>query len=107
MGEVLIVAALPDPSGPDLAHETVTVINTTAGAVDLSGWALADSAGGRQNLTGSLAPGALLQVQLDAAVRLSNRGDAIMLLDPQGRTIDQVTYKQNQVRAGRTICFGR
>ena len=45
--DVLIVAALPDPAGPDRGDESVTLLNTSAAAVDLAGWALADAAGGR------------------------------------------------------------
>jgi hypothetical protein len=45
--EVLIVAALPDPAGPDAGAESVTLLNTSPAAVDLTGWALLDAAGGR------------------------------------------------------------
>jgi endonuclease YncB( thermonuclease family) len=107
VGDVLVVAALPDPQGTDVGHETVTLVNTTAAAVDLAGWALADAAGGRQALSGVLAAGGALQLQLGGAVQLGNRGDTIELIDPQGQLIDQVAYQSNQVRAGRTICFGR
>ena len=34
-GEVLIVAALPDPVGADRGHELVTLLNTTAASIDL------------------------------------------------------------------------
>jgi hypothetical protein len=36
-----------------------------------------------------------------------NRGDAIILVDGSGRSIDQLAYKADVLRAGRTICFGR
>ncbi|WP_327090029.1 lamin tail domain-containing protein [Nonomuraea sp. NBC_01738] len=107
VGDVLIVAALPDPAGADRGHELVTLLNTTPAPVDLTGWALTDAAGGRHSLTGSLTGGSVLQVTLGSAVTLGNAGDALVLVDPGGGLVDQVAYKAEMVRAGRTICFGR
>ncbi|MEV4115188.1 lamin tail domain-containing protein [Nonomuraea sp. NPDC049695] len=106
-GDLLIMAALPDPAGADLGHETVTLLNLTPGPIDLTGWALSDAAGGRKALTGTVEGGAALRVTLDGAVRLDNQGDTIILVDPKGTSIDQVTYKADRVKAGRTIAFGR
>src|SRR5262249_14736190 len=106
-GDLLIVAALPDPLGVDRGHELVTLLNTTASPVDLTGWALVDAAGGRQDLTGSLAGGAVIQVATDGTLQLGNRGDALVLVNATGASIDQVAYKADKVSAGRTICFGR
>src|SRR5215211_415294 len=105
--EVLIVAALPDPVGVDSGNELITLVNTAASAIDLTGWGLIDAAGGRQDLTGTIAGGAVTQVAVDGTIQLGNRSDAIMLIDANGRTIDQVAYKADILRAGRTICFGR
>jgi endonuclease YncB( thermonuclease family) len=106
-GDLLIVAALPDPAGADRGHELVTLLNTTASPVDLTGWHLVDAAGGRQSLSGTLAGGAVMQVAAAGAVQLSNRGDALVLVDGGGTSIDHVAYKADKVRTGRTICFGR
>ncbi|MEV0995887.1 lamin tail domain-containing protein [Nonomuraea sp. NPDC050202] len=106
-GDVVIVAALPDPAGADRGNETVTLMNLTPGTCDLSGWALTDAGGGRKALTGTIEGGAALRVKLDSAVRLGNEGDTIILVDGEGATIDQVMYKADRVKAGRTICFGR
>jgi hypothetical protein len=106
-GDVLILAALPDPAGTDLGRETVTVLNTTGTAVDLSGWTLVDAADSRHNLEGNLAGGRVMQVQLGAGLRLGNRGDALLLKDAAGGSIDHVTYDGAEVRPGRSICFGR
>jgi endonuclease YncB( thermonuclease family) len=106
-GEVLIVAALPDPVGVDRGHEVVTLLNTTASSIDLGGWGLVDAAGGRQNLSGTVAGGGVVQVTAAGALQLGNQGDTLVLVDGSGGSIDQVTYKANQVRSGRTICFGR
>ncbi|MFI6734801.1 lamin tail domain-containing protein [Nonomuraea sp. NPDC050451] len=106
-GDLLIVAALPDPAGADRGNETVTLLNLTATAIDLEGWALSDAAGGRKTLTGRIDAGAALRVTLDGGLRLDNGGDTIVLVDPKGSSIDQVTYQANRVMAGRTIAFGR
>ncbi len=106
-GAVLIVAALPDPAGEDRGHETVTLLNTTAAPVDLAGWALVDQANGRSPLDGALAAGAVDQVTLAPALQLGNQGDSLVLVDAEGATIDQVAYTAEEVRPGRTICFGR
>jgi hypothetical protein len=106
-GEVLIVAALPDPVGADRGHELVTLLNTTASSIDLGGWGLVDAAGGRQNLSGPIAGGGVVQVTAAGALQLGNQGDTLVLVDGSGGSIDQVTYKADRVRPGRTICFGR
>jgi Lamin Tail Domain len=107
VGDVLIVAALPDPLGTDLGQETVTVLNTTSSPIELAGWTLVDAAGTRNSLTGTLAGGATMQVQLGGGLRLGNRGDSLLLKDGAGGSIDHVTYDGRQVRPGRTICFSR
>ncbi|MFI7125142.1 lamin tail domain-containing protein [Nonomuraea sp. NPDC050153] len=106
-GDLLIVAALPDPAGADRGHETVTLLNLTATPIDLEGWTLSDAAGGRNPLTGSIDGGAALRVTLDGGVRLDNDGDTIVLVDPKGISIDQVTYQADRVKPGRTITFAR
>ena len=107
VARVLLIAALPDPAGADGGGETVTLLNTTAAAIDLADWQLTDAAGGRQALSGELAAGATVRITLQPAVQLGNRGDTIRLTDHQGSTVDQVTYTAGQVRAGRTIALGR
>ena len=59
-GDIVILAALPDPAGVDRGHETVTLINTTSSGIDLTGWHLADAAAGTHALTG----GAVTQIAL-------------------------------------------
>lgn len=107
IADVVLVAALPDPAGADGGRESVTLLNTTADAIDLGGWELTDTAGTRQPLDGELAAGATLRVVLTAGLALANSGDTIRLADDRGTVIDRVAYQANQVRAGRTIAFGR
>ncbi|HET8621753.1 MAG TPA: lamin tail domain-containing protein [Acidimicrobiales bacterium] len=106
-GDVLILAALADPVGADQGRETVTLLNTTASSVDLSGWALVDRSSARSPLAGTLAAGAVTQVSAGPALRLGNQGGALVLVDGAGRTVDHVAYTAERVRPGRTIAFGR
>jgi endonuclease YncB( thermonuclease family) len=106
-GDVLIVAALPDPVGVDRGHEVLTLLNTTPAAVDLTGWNLVDAAGGKQGLRGPLDGGTVQQVRLGSGLQLGNKGDTVVLVDDSGATVDRVTYKAEMVRPGRTMCFGR
>jgi hypothetical protein len=107
IGDVLIVAALPNPTGQDLGHELVTILNTTADSVDLTGWSIADAAGGRHPLNQPIAGGAIRQETVATELQLGNQGDTLILIDANNTTIDQVSYLANQAQSGRTICFGR
>jgi hypothetical protein len=55
-----------------------------------------------------LSAGAVIQVVAGrAAGRPGNAGDALVLVDAAGVTVDRVGYAADRVTAGRTICFGR
>jgi phosphatidylserine decarboxylase len=58
-------------------------------------------------LSGPIGGGAVVQVTASGALQLGNQGDTLVLVNPSGASIDQVTYKADRVRPGRTICFGR
>lgn len=105
MGDLRILALLPNPIGVDNGRETVTLLNTLPASIDLTDWAVTDAAGGRMTLGGSIAGGGVVQIVLDQAVQLSNQGDTLVLINPGGETIDQVTYQVGQVTPGRTIPF--
>lgn len=107
VADVLIIAAVPDPVGADAGAESVTLLNASPATVPLAGWTLSSAAGGGQPLLGELQAGATLQVALTDGVRLGNAGGTLRLADGHGLVIDQVAYQANQVRAGRTIAFGR
>ncbi|MER5867352.1 DUF2278 family protein [Kitasatospora sp. NPDC002040] len=102
-----IVAALVNPVGPAPEQETVTLLNASAAAVDLTGWQLADRAKHRLALpAGPLAPGAVLTVRGHGAFELGNHGGAITLLDPAGLKVHGVAYTAREAAAeGRTITF--
>lgn len=107
-GDLLIVAALPDPVGADLGAETVTLLNTRAAPLDLAGLRLRDDDGGAgMPLAGVLAAGETLRVTLDARVRLGNQGDVIQLVAADGQVLDSVSYTADEIASGRTRIFGR
>ncbi|MEV4703396.1 lamin tail domain-containing protein [Actinoplanes sp. NPDC049316] len=103
-GDVVIVAALPDPAGADRGHERLTLLNATAEAVDLSGWKLRDRTGRARALEGTLAAGGVVQVPAEP-LRLGNAGGTLTLVDALGTPIDQVAYTAGQVKEGRTVLF--
>ncbi len=107
-GRVRIVAASVNPAGADPGHETVTLINVTDEAIDLTGWALADRNKRQSILAVSLlAAGEAVKVELDGSgAQLSNKGGVITLLDSGGLKVDGVSYTRSQARQqGWTIVF--
>lgn len=103
---VRIVGALANPTGPAPEAETVTLLNTTPDALDLTGWTLLDRAGNRHPLTGHLAAGDTLRVGVAPPLRLSNQGGTITLLNARGLKVDGVAYTADQARReGWTITF--
>ena len=104
-GTVRIVAALVNAvQSPET--EFVTLLNTTADAIDLAGWTLADRDKRTMALGGAVAAGETLRVQLTPQVVLPNRGGVITLLDSAGLKVDGVAYTGEQAaEPGRTIAF--
>jgi len=104
-GTVRIVAALVNAvQSPET--EFVTLLNTTADAIDLAGWTLADRDKRTMALGGAVAAGEALRVQLTPQVVLPNRGGVITLLDSAGLKVDGVAYTGEQAaEPGRTIAF--
>ncbi|WP_439530056.1 DUF2278 family protein [Pannonibacter sp.] len=105
-----ILAALIDPSAsPEDGEETVTVLNRTDIAIDLTGWTLADMSGRTEQLKGLLGAGETLRVRLTATPlgpRLSNKKGGIQLVAPDGTITDRVIYqKQDVAREGWTTVF--
>ncbi|MFD0279187.1 DUF2278 family protein [Kitasatospora sp. NPDC127111] len=104
---VRIVGAVVNPVGPAPEDETVTLLNTTAAPVDLTGWHLADRAKHLLALpAGPLAAGATLTVRGGNGFELGNHGGAITLIDAGGLKVHGVAYTAGQAAAeGRTITF--
>ncbi|OIJ63350.1 DUF2278 family protein [Streptomyces mangrovisoli] len=104
---VRIAAALADPVGPAPEAESVTLINASPDAVDLTGWRIVAGPGdGSPVPAGPLAAGAALRVALTDGARLGNHGGEITLLDAGGLKVDGVSYTARDAsREGWTITF--
>jgi uncharacterized protein YukJ len=104
-GAVRIVAALVNAvQSPET--EFVTLLNTTAQAIDLAGWKLVDRDKHSMTLAGTVAAGETQRVQLTPPVVLPNGGGVVTLLDRAGVKVDGVAYTRAQAaEPGRTIVF--
>jgi hypothetical protein len=103
----IFLAALVNPAGPAPEAETVTLVNASSQAVDLTGWAILDREKRRLVLdAGPLAAGAAVRVPLGSPVALGNSGGLITLLDPDGLKVDGVAYTKAQAeREGWSLVF--
>jgi uncharacterized protein YukJ len=105
---VSIIAALVNPPGDDVGHESVTLINSSPDPVSLNGWRLVSSAGAPLTLSNvMLDPGSTARVPLSGTnVQLSNKGGTITLLDNQGMKVHGVSYtKDDAGKQGWTVVF--
>ena len=104
-GIVRIVGALVN-SVETPERESVTLLNTAGQDVSLAGWHLADRNKNRTALSGSIAAGKTLLVNVAEPMQLSNRGGIISLLDSRGVKVHGVSYTKEQAATpGRTIAF--
>lgn len=104
-GAVRIVAALVNAvKSPEI--ETVTLLNATAQAVDLTGWKLLDRDKHAMPLQGAIAAGEALRVTLAPPVVLPNKGGIITLLNADGLRVDGVSYTKAQAaNPGYSVTF--
>jgi uncharacterized protein YukJ len=104
-GSIRIVGVLANAVSTPEA-EFVTLINTTPGDVDLAGWKLLDRDKHAMALSGSIAGGDTLRIQLTAPAVLPNKGGAITLVGADGLKVDGVAYTGAQAKdPGKTIVF--
>lgn len=104
-GLVRIVAAMVNEK-KTADEETVTLLNASPEAIDLTGWTLLDSAENRLALAGRLGAGEAKAFKVRPALQLSNKGELITLLDKDGWKIDGVAYTRERARnPGWTIVF--
>lgn len=101
---IRITAVLPNPVGSDNNAETVTLRNFGSGDVSLVGWRIADDDGNDFALLGSIAATATRVITLERPAMLSNDGDEVRLLSPNGIQ-HTVNYEGSQVHSGQTIVF--
>ncbi len=95
-----IVAALPNPVTDDTQDEEVHLHNASAAAAPLAGWKIGDSGTSFWVLAsadGTVQPGATVIVRRKGRpMSLNNTGgDAIVLVNPAGTTVDQKSYSGN------------
>lgn len=102
-----IIAALVNPVGPAPGAETVTLLNASAAAVDLTGWRLVDQQQHPLPLPSrQLQPGTTVTVAGGNGFQLGNHGGTITLCDPVGLKVHGVAYTARQAAPeGRTITF--
>lgn len=104
-GAVRIVGALVNAiKSPEV--ETVTLLNTTGGAIDLAGWKLLDRDKHAMSLQGVIPAGDTLKITLVPPAALPNKGGMITILNEDGLRVDGVSYTKAQASApGYTIKF--
>ncbi|MBD2867822.1 DUF2278 family protein [Paenibacillus sp. IB182493] len=90
---------------PEDGAETVTLLNATNRAVDLTEWAIANKAKRRYKLQGVIRPGQFMSIPVTEPGFLRDRGDIITLLDRNGLKAAGVSYTRHQVKRGWTILF--
>ena len=95
-----------NPVGPAPEPETVTLLNTSPGPVELAGWTIADRSKNKQSLDGTLAAGTALTLSVQPPVQLGNKGGIITLLDDKELKVDGVSYTEHEAqREGWTLVF--
>lgn len=104
--QIRIVSLLPNPTGEDARHEEVTIGNTTASPLNLSGWKLRDASSNQFSLSGTVQAGGKITITMTSnSMPLTNSGDEISLIDPQGNLRHQVSYTSSQAKPGQIIVF--
>jgi len=103
-----IISATVNPLGSDRGNGSVTILNTSSEALDLSGWALMDEHERRQSLSGSVRPSETITVPLaSGSLQLNNKGGMITLLDARDLKVDGVAYTAAQAAVeGKPVVFG-
>ncbi len=106
--DIVIIAALVNPTGHDPGSERVLLLNTLATPVNLEGWSLVDKNKRRHPLDGNiLEPCAVAALTLPGTtIQLSNKGGIITLLNSEGLKVHGVQYTKSDVsEQGRTVVF--
>ena len=92
---LIIESLLPNPVGPDVKLEEVTIRNDGTQSISLTSWTLRDASNRTMSLEslGSIAPGeSKTVVRNGAAMSLNNKGDTITLVGPGNEPQDVFSY---------------
>jgi len=97
--KILINEILPSPTGSDATDEWIEIFNPNDFEVNLSGWKIQDTVGKTkayifQKGTKILAKGFLVLKRPITKITLNNEGDGLKLTDPDGKTIDEISYQK-------------
>ena len=122
--EITEIFANAGEGSRDAAFEWVEIHNAGTAPIDLAGWTIGDNGAVDELPGGVVAPGARLTIGgsreaadggVDIVVEdgrigngLANRGDVVVLRDPQGRIVDEVDYRVPPIpvpEAGRSIAL--
>ncbi|MEI6581576.1 MAG: lamin tail domain-containing protein [bacterium] len=90
---------LPDPASPltDATDEYIEIYNPSANTVDLSGWKLRDESGDEYLIKNiQIDPLEHLAIYVsDSKITLNNTGDSVVLIDPNGKVVDETANYGN------------
>lgn len=93
-GDIVINELAPNPAdgpaGSGTSKEWIELYNTTAAAINLTGWKISDGATVIYEAAGEIAAGGFFIIEINN--RLNNSGDAIYLADGDGKSIFQLAY---------------
>lgn len=93
---ILIIAALVNPSGPELGNEKLVLFNRSDEDVTLNGWSVSDDKDRTDTLNElALSSGSGIIITLQTA-RLINTGGTISLKDAEGRQMQEWTYAEEE-----------
>ncbi len=88
-GTIVINELVSDPT--DGEEEFIELYNTTEASVLLTGWWVEDGSEAKTMLEGSLSANGFAAFEKPKG-NLNNSGDIVIIFDPNGNEIDQVTY---------------
>jgi len=99
--KILINEILPYPTGSDATDEWIEIFNPNNFEFNLSGWKIQDTIGKTKIYifpkgTKILAKGFLVLKRPESKITLNNDGDGLKLIDPEGKTIDEISYQKAQ-----------
>ncbi len=95
---IIFSEIMPSPEGPDKEEEWIKIYNENSFGVDLAGWQIRDIQGRSATFTFPqkmiLGKSYLTLLRPETGITLNNSGDALKLNNPNGKTVDSVSYKK-------------